>query len=43
MEHDIDLNKAGYVAQYKMLISGVHAVWPKAQIILVVGLLNDIL
>lgn len=26
----------GYVAQYTMLIEGVHAVWPKAQIILIV-------
>ena len=27
----------GYVAQYTMLIEGVHTVWPKAQIILVVS------
>jgi hypothetical protein len=25
----------GYVAQYTMLIEGIHAVWPKAQIILI--------
>lgn len=30
----------GYVAQYKMLISGVHTVWPKAQIILIVSFLT---
>jgi hypothetical protein len=28
---------AGYVAQYTMLIEGVHAVWPEAQIILIVS------
>jgi hypothetical protein len=28
---------AGYVAQYTMLIEGIHAVWPHAQIILVVS------
>jgi hypothetical protein len=27
----------GFVAQYTMLIEGVHAVWPKAQIILIVS------
>lgn len=27
----------GYVAQYTMLIEGVHAVWPQAQIILIVS------
>jgi hypothetical protein len=26
----------GYVAQYKMLIEGIHAVWPDAEIILIV-------
>jgi len=25
----------GYVAQYKMLIEGIHAVWPKSQIVLI--------
>jgi lysophospholipase L1-like esterase len=28
---------AGYVAQYKMLIEGIHAMWPKAQVILIVS------
>jgi hypothetical protein len=32
-----NVTTAGYVAQYKMLISGVHTVWPKAQIILIVS------
>lgn len=31
-----NVTTAGYVAQYKMLIQGVHTVWPKAQIILIV-------
>jgi uncharacterized protein YaeQ len=34
-----DVTTAGYVAQYTMLIEGVHAVWPKAQIILIVSFL----
>jgi hypothetical protein len=28
----------GYIAQYKMLVKGVHTVYPKAQIILMVSL-----
>ena len=35
-----NVTTAGFVAQYTMLIEGVHAVWPKAQIILIVSLLN---
>jgi hypothetical protein len=27
----------GYVAQYTLLIEGIHAVWPKTQIILIVS------
>jgi hypothetical protein len=44
-----DANKAngvgpeGYVAQYTMLIEGIHAVWPKAQVVLIVRILNRIL
>lgn len=30
--------QAGYVAHYKTLVQGVHAIWPKAQVILVVSL-----
>lgn len=30
-------SQAGYVAHYKLLVSGVHAIWPKAQVILVVS------
>jgi len=29
--------QVGYVAHYKTLVSGVHAIWPKAQVILVVS------
>jgi len=29
--------QAGYVAHYKTLVQGVHAIWPKAQVILVVS------
>jgi hypothetical protein len=32
-----NITTAGYVAQYKMLIEGVHTVWPKAQIVLIVS------
>jgi hypothetical protein len=32
-----NVTTAGYVAQYTMLIEGIHAVWPKAQIILTVS------
>ena len=32
-----NVTTAGYVAQYTMLIEGIHAVWPKAQIILIVS------
>lgn len=32
-----NVTTAGYVAQYTMLVEGIHAVWPKAQIILTVS------
>ena len=32
-----NVTTAGYVAQYTMLIEGVHTVWPQAQIILIVS------
>jgi hypothetical protein len=35
--HVNNVTTDGYVAQYTMLIEGVHAVWPKAQIILIVS------
>jgi hypothetical protein len=44
-----DANKAnsvgseGYIAQYTILIEGIHAVWPKAQVILIVCVLNPLL
>jgi hypothetical protein len=27
----------GYVAQYTMLVQGIHAVWPQAQVVLMVS------
>ncbi|KUJ23359.1 GDSL-like Lipase/Acylhydrolase-like protein [Mollisia scopiformis] len=33
--HVNNVSTTGYVAQYTMLIEGVHAIWPKAQIILI--------
>lgn len=30
--------QVGYVAHYKTLVQGVHAIWPKAQVILVVSI-----
>jgi len=32
-----NVTSAGYVAQYTMFIEGIHAVWPDAQIVLVVS------
>lgn len=36
-----NVTTGGYVAQYTTLIEGVHTVWPKAQIILIVSPLLD--
>ena len=36
-----NVTTAGYVAQYTMLVEGIHAVWPKAQIILIVSMLSQ--
>ncbi len=32
-----NVSSTTYVAQYTMLIEGIHAIWPKAQIVLIVG------
>jgi len=37
-----NVSSAGYVAQYTMLIEGIHAIWPDAQIILMVNCLSFI-
>ena len=36
-----NVSSAGYVSEYKMLIEGVHAIWPQAQIILIVRVLSN--